>query len=79
MLKAGLGEPSEANLNWAKKLFDNVYEVGVSYKDGGSHTWYVEITEGQFRFICCAQYESIECLAIRFREQVESVETVFTS
>jgi hypothetical protein len=67
MLKAGLGEPSEAKLNWAKKQFDNIYEVGVSYADGGSHTWYAEIVDGKFNFICCAQYESIECMAIRLK------------
>jgi hypothetical protein len=69
MLKPGLSNPEEARLNWAKKLFGSIYEVGVSYKSGGSHTWYAEIVEGKFNFICCAQYGSLESLSIKLRKE----------
>lgn len=73
MLRPGDGDEMHAILNWAKKLFDSFYEVGVSYtQEGGGHTWFAEIEDGQFKFISCAQYLSPETMAIMLKlEELE--------
>jgi len=77
MLSPNGEDEHEATLNWAKKLFNSFYEVGVSYpRVGGGHTWFAEIENGQFSFISCAQYLTPETMAIMLKmEELEGENT----
>lgn len=63
----------EAQLLMARKIHDNIYRISVKYRkgdyDGGCHWWFATIEEGKFEFMCIADYDSLESLAIKITEE----------
>lgn len=54
---------SVARINWARKIHESVYEIGVFFEsgrlEGGSQTWFVEAKVGEgFIPIECSMYKT---------------------
>jgi len=57
-------------LQWARKVFEDIYEVSVRYKERGYQTWYMKaLATGGFEPISCSMYLSLETMAIKLKEQ----------
>lgn len=56
---------------WARKVFDDIYEVSFEFDSKGYQLWFVRVKEeGGFDPICCSMYQSIETMAIRMKEDM---------
>lgn len=56
---------------WAKKIFDDIYEVSFEFPGGGYQLWFVKaLSTGGFEPICCSMYQSLETMAIRMKEEM---------
>ena len=55
---------------WARKVFDNIYELSFLLEDGGYTLWFARAKqEGGFELISCSLYDSVETMAIKWKEQ----------
>jgi hypothetical protein len=71
-----LVEDKLAQVIWAEKCFEYIYEVSFKflrgdYKDG-YQLWFVRFKpKGGFEPICCSMYQSLETQAINLRREEE--------
>lgn len=60
-----------AKIIWARKVYDDIYEVSFEFEGKGYQLWFVRVKqEGGFDPICCSMYQSLETMAIRMKEQL---------
>jgi len=67
---------SIARINWARKVHENVYEIGVFFEsgrlEGGSQTWYVSAEVGKgFEPIECSMYKTQITNVLRLADNLE--------
>lgn len=66
---------SVARINWARKVHENIYEIGVFFEsgrlEGGSQNWYVEAEIGKgFIPIECSMYITTETKLLRMADLI---------
>jgi hypothetical protein len=71
-----LVEGKPAQVIWAEKCFEDIYEVSFRFLEGdyagGYQTWFARVKkEGGFEPICCSMYQSLETQAINLRREEE--------
>ena len=72
-------ENNVARINWAEKVTEDIYEVGVFFVrgplEGGSQTWFVRAVIGEgFIPIECSMYVTPETKILRLQQLANSIE-----
>jgi len=59
-----------ATVMWARKIYDDIYEVSLEFDEKGYQLWFAQMsaTEGIIP-ICCSMYQSLATMAIRHKEE----------